>query len=472
MMRKVISLSAAILLVFSLQLSAFAAYDTLIPLYLDGAKVTAGAAAEDEVLFLPVRAVCEALGYKVVWSKTDEGPIVTVTGTGKTVILDLTSQKITDNGHEFYIYGAYAEGLRALANGVYLESGQFADCFGLQVQYDKANNTVSVTRVAPNPIQISTMKLDSDNEDLTVSLQYPQITGLENNEIQNQINTVFRSAAANCVNQGLSTAFDLRQVRAENPDYTNKCGAYFNYQVKYNQNGLLSVVLQDYQYAGGAHGGTLQFSYTFDLKTGKALQLADLMKSGSGYVPTINAAVRTQIDQRVAAGDLYEFEDSPFETIGSKPDYYLSSDGVTVYFQEYAYFPYAAGIQEFTVPYGDLSGMMATAYSYLYNQPAVLLPAPADNTLAMGETGKVILKGNPTTGYTWHVKIEDGGILKQTSNSYASDSGLIGSGGTYTWAFKAQKKGTAKLTFTYYREFEGAASVTADNTVVYTVTVG
>ena len=33
--------------------------------------------------------------------------------------------------------------------------------------------------------------------------------------------------------------------------------------------------------------------------------------------------------------------------IGDSPDFYLTSEAIVFYFQEYEYFPYAAGIQEF-----------------------------------------------------------------------------------------------------------------------------
>lgn len=44
--------------------------------------------------------------------------------------------------------------------------------------------------------------------------------------------------------------------------------------------------------------------------------------------------------------------------------------------------------------------------SFLYESSNIMHSHP-ENTLQVGETGSVILKANPSTGYMWHYKIED-----------------------------------------------------------------
>lgn len=472
MMRKMVSVTAAVVLMLSLQLSAFAASDSQIVISLGGAQLNAVASTAGDTLYLPVRSVCEALGYQVAWSKTADAATVTVTGSNKNVILDLTNQKITDNGHVYYAYGTDSDGCKAIGNSVYLESGLLSECFGVDIRYDKDQAEVFLSRLVENPITITTMKMTSESDDLDVNLQYPQIGGLSSTEAQDTINSVLREAAVNCVNEGFQNAYDLKSYREETPenqDYNPKCGSYFDYEVKYNQNGLLSVILLDYQYAGGAHGSTLQMAYTFDLNTGKELSLADLMNANAGYTSYINSAVRTEIDKRVADGDLYEFEDGKFKTIGDDPACYLSENGLVIYFQEYEYFPYAAGIQEFNIPYSGLKDMLKDQYGFLYGEAQTLNPAPAVNELSVGRDGTIVLKGNPTTGYAWHYTIENSEIMEPVSDAYVPDSNAIGAGGTYTWTFRALKKGQTKIVFTYYRDSDGRS--TADQTAVYSITV-
>lgn len=128
------------------------------------------------------------------------------------------------------------------------------------------------------------------------------------------------------------------------------CGAYFDYTIAYNQKDILSIVFQDYQFAGGAHGGINQFAYTVNLKTGQFYELKDFFKEGTDYMNVINQAVKAGLDERDLTAALFE----PFTSIREDQGFYLSNDGLVVYFQQYEILAYAAGIQEFTVDYDGL----------------------------------------------------------------------------------------------------------------------
>jgi inhibitor of cysteine peptidase len=78
-------------------------------------------------------------------------------------------------------------------------------------------------------------------------------------------------------------------------------------------------------------------------------------------------------------------------------------------------------------------------------------------TVKVGDIIQVVLKGNPTTGYTWTPSLseQDASILEQMGEpGYVSDSNLIGAGGTYTYRFKALKAGEATLKLVYARVWE------------------
>jgi len=58
-----------------------------------------------------------------------------------------------------------------------------------------------------------------------------------------------------------------------------------------------------------------------------------------------------------------------------------------------------------------------------------------------------------------------------TSEEIVPDSDLIGAGSTFTWTLKALKPGITRITFKYYRDWEGESSVTPENTVLYNIKV-
>ncbi len=247
---------------------------------------------------------------------------------------------------------------------MYLGADIFSGSFRLAVRWDKQNEIVRLERVAENPISIKTIREVSGTDAIDITLQYPQLEGLAEKTAQDSINAIFKEAAMAARQEGLANAAENESEKALGYGSPNKCGTYFDYSLKYNQNGLLSVIFMDFQYSGGAHGYTLQSAYTFNLNTGEEYKLQDLFNSDADYVSFISDTVREGIDERIGEGSLYE-ELIPFDTIEADHDFYLSNDGVVVYFQQYEHWPYAAGIQEFTVEYAALIEMLKPGLSFL-----------------------------------------------------------------------------------------------------------
>lgn len=79
-------------------------------------------------------------------------------------------------------------------------------------------------------------------------------------------------------------------------------------------------------------------------------------------------------------------------------------------------------------------------------------------TLAVGETLKVILASNPSTGFQWtaDAKIGDPAVIKQTGHeNVAPNSSLVGAGGAEIWTFVTLKRGTSAVTTDYNQPWPG-----------------
>jgi inhibitor of cysteine peptidase len=101
----------------------------------------------------------------------------------------------------------------------------------------------------------------------------------------------------------------------------------------------------------------------------------------------------------------------------------------------------------------------------------------ADNgravTVKAGEDIQVVLKGNPTTGYSWTSTMSDQAVLQQQGDPvYAqgnTNPSIVGAGGTFTFTFKAAAAGQVTLKFDYARPFDtGVAPI---QTCSLTITV-
>ncbi|MDD3654263.1 MAG: DUF4163 domain-containing protein [Desulfotomaculaceae bacterium] len=333
----------------------FAATDGRPAIMLDGIKIEAAAFVDKGNVYLPLRAVGETLGYEVQWLEKDKK--ILVTKAEKQIMIDLNNNKIAANDHVYY------GDCTIIEDRTYLGADFFSENFGLGVWWNGQNGIIQLESVKENAISIKTINEVSDYDKIKITLQYPQIDGLDDQAVQDGINSIFSKKALEARNKGLKNAeeaaTELASGYASSP---NKCETYLDYRLKYNQKGLLSIVFLDYQYTGGAHGLTEQSSYTFNLKTGEVYQLKDLVKSDADYVALISDVVRNEIEVRVKEGILPDYSITPFEAIKEDQDFYLSSDAVVVYFQQYEYFPYAAGIQEFPVEFFVLKDMLKAEF--------------------------------------------------------------------------------------------------------------
>lgn len=127
-------------------------------------------------------------------------------------------------------------------------------------------------------------------------------------------------------------------------------------------------------------------------------------------------------------------------------------------------------------PKAAMTRIAAAALLIRATAPAPLvLDSEDDGTTVAVEVGdiiQVVLKGNPTTGYSWSAALsdDDAALLEQLGEPvYVPDSDLVGAGGMYTFTFRAAADGVATLRLEYARPWE---SVPPQETYEVTVLIG
>jgi predicted secreted protein len=79
-------------------------------------------------------------------------------------------------------------------------------------------------------------------------------------------------------------------------------------------------------------------------------------------------------------------------------------------------------------------------------------------TVNAGNTFRVRLPENPTTGFAWNLSFSDGLTLLQDKYEPADTSGMkVGVGGTHTWDLKAAKTGPQTISGVYRQPWEPAS---------------
>ena len=181
------------------------------------------------------------------------------------------------------------------------------------------------------PVIVNTLKMKNINLDI----DYPQVTCLMNLNVQKIINRTI-----------INTVYMLIQ---EQGFYEEMDGTY---ELKNNDKGVLSIVLINYSFAGGAHGNTIAKALNFDIETGHVYTLPELFKPNSNYVKKISDIIKVQIKAR----DLPTLGD--FTEINPNQDFYIADRSLVIFFQLYEITPYYIDIPYFPISIYELEDII------------------------------------------------------------------------------------------------------------------
>jgi inhibitor of cysteine peptidase len=79
--------------------------------------------------------------------------------------------------------------------------------------------------------------------------------------------------------------------------------------------------------------------------------------------------------------------------------------------------------------------------------------------IAAGDTVRISLPENATTGYRWAIDRVDDDVIEAAGSEPHYAGNAVGSGGDVTFIFKGRKSGSGEIVLKYWRHFEGDASV-------------
>lgn len=128
--------------------------------------------------------------------------------------------------------------------------------------------------------------------------------------------------------------------------------AQLQHQAAYNCHCHLSMYRDEYIFTGGAHGNTIRRSNTWDLRTGAMCSLAHFMCC-KNYRKFVLEEILCQADAIEQQNPGVYFEDYRKKIVQcfDECNFYLTDEGIAIYYQQYDIAPYAAGIQTFIIPY-------------------------------------------------------------------------------------------------------------------------
>ncbi|QJD86541.1 stalk domain-containing protein [Cohnella herbarum] len=304
----------------------------------EGVKTSLSALNTDNTTYIAIRSLNKHVGLTTDWNKAKQ--TVTVTGRDRELVLNLKDGSAMLNEQQNY-------GLPAIVqnNTTYVPFRFLLERMGYGVSFDTATKLIGVEAIKENDLKISTAALKEVGDKKSLIIHYPQISGYANADVQKKINDLLKSEAET---NAAAARDSLNEALGDGDDSLPDVSFDGTYTITYNEQGKLSLYVDYYIYTGGAHGSTARVPYTFDLTTGELLKLKDVTEGNAKYVSIINDKIKSQIKAR-GLGLI-----SPFETIEPDRDFFLKHNGVVIYFGQYEYTPYAAGMPEFEITYGEL----------------------------------------------------------------------------------------------------------------------
>lgn len=132
--------------------------------------------------------------------------------------------------------------------------------------------------------------------------------------------------------------------------------AELTYQITYNEGGLWSLFTQSREQGPGGQAALLRRGDTWDLASGYPVALSSLFPRRSGWKRRLLAAAEAQALQREEAGvsQYHEGVRRLLRRHFNSQNFYLTAEGLVLFYPMYAIAPAMEGIPTFLVPWGKI----------------------------------------------------------------------------------------------------------------------
>lgn len=210
------------------------------------------------------------------------------------------------------------------------------------------------------PISFDSMDVSEETASYTIKAFYPRLNGGDAKTAES-FNLEIKAIIDRYVG-------DFKQFASgSSPIPNTKSSLTIAYDIKYQGDQLISVLLSAEQYiAGAAHPSHPMTSYNFDLKSNRAIALKELFLPDSKYLEAISEYARAELRRRNSK--------TPFTTeselrAGTDPKkdfvsvFNPSSDGLLITFPEVTIAPYVAGAISVNIPWNVLTNLRDAKYN-------------------------------------------------------------------------------------------------------------
>jgi hypothetical protein len=183
---------------------------------------------------------------------------------------------------------------------------------------------------------ISENSIKTEKDRYKIEFKYPQMSGFKNSTGQAAFNAKIKTFVDNRVRK-----FTSDFIENDNPQ-TPPWGLYYEYEIKYSSDNLISVVLEGSEYCGGAHPNPEFRTILFNLNDGKEKTLASLFKQNTGYLKKISEITVNDLKKRENSEHFWLEEGAAAKSENFRY-FYLTKNNLVMIIPPYQVAPYAMG---------------------------------------------------------------------------------------------------------------------------------
>ena len=204
------------------------------------------------------------------------------------------------------------------------------------------------------PVEIQTLTIhdiisDNGKPVLNWRITYPKFLCSRFPDACEKLNIVYYSLALNLKRKFLASLYPeavrARAAGASALPYE----AVSNFKATFAAMCLLSLYLDTYEFTGGAHGNTIRLAQTWDIQTGERIRLCALFPMRTDCEGYLLQQIQEQISRR--PNEFFEDAGQLAVQYFDPERFYLTSDGIEIYYGQYEIAPYSSGMPTFTIPY-------------------------------------------------------------------------------------------------------------------------
>ncbi|MCL5773886.1 MAG: DUF3298 and DUF4163 domain-containing protein [Firmicutes bacterium] len=215
-------------------------------------------------------------------------------------------------------------------------------------------NSKSDYQIIPHTLKIS-------NKEILFKISYPQIKNLENKDSQENFNKTIRVYVYTQMNvlkkEVRDTKVYINKHKLPQAELRFPHAIVQNFETKFHNKYLISIVLAGSIYTGGAHPNSLHYILAFDLKKGKEVKLENLFKHGMNYLEVISRYCTDQLLKRNFGDKNWTKEGASAKKENYKY-FYITSSGLGIIFWRGQVASMADGVQEVFIPYNQINDII------------------------------------------------------------------------------------------------------------------